>query len=204
MKRTKRNKEIRDRRRQEILGIATEMFAIQNYHLVDMERIADKLGVGKGTIYRYFPSKEKLFSAVMEQMMRQLANAIADKTTGITNPLERLKVIIRTHIEFFSKNMHLLEIFIHYRSAYRERARQLYLKYSSRGLKLSEVLVQQCIDRGLIKKISPKAIATLLGDTFEGILFSAFLGSRHKTIIERGKYLEEVFINGLLLPYRKV
>jgi len=199
MKRKELIKEIKERRRREILTVASDIFARKGYHLTDVEVIADKLGVGKGTIYRYFPSKEKLFTAVMEQMMHQLAEEIAANADGIDNPLERLKTVIRSHMDFFSRNLNLLEIFVHYRSEYREHSKFLYMKYYGRGLAKVESLIQRCIDQKLMKNIPVRAATNLLIDVFYGILFTTFLGGNKQSFKEKGKYLEEVFINNLLL-----
>lgn len=199
MKRKELIKEIKQRRRKDILTAATDAFARNGYHLTDVEVIADRLSVGKGTIYRYFPSKEKLFTAVMEQMMHQLADEIAANADGITNPIERLKTVIRSHMDFFSRNFGLMEIFIHYRSAYKEHSKSIYMKYYGRGLKRVEALIQKCIDQKLIKDIPARAVTNLLVDVFYGILFTTFLGGNKQTFKEKGKYLEEVFINNLLL-----
>jgi len=164
-----------------------------------VEVIADKLGVGKGTIYRYFTSKEKLFTAVMEQMMHQLADEIAANVDGVVNPLERLKSVIRSHMNFFSRNLNLLEIFVHYRSEYKHHSKFLYLKYYGRGFKKVELLIQKCIEQKLMKNIPPRAVTNLLIDIFYGILFTTFLGGNRQTFKEKGKYLEEVFIKNLLL-----
>ncbi|MFA5794452.1 MAG: TetR/AcrR family transcriptional regulator [Candidatus Brocadiia bacterium] len=199
MKRKLRSKEIKVRRQADILDAAAEIFAKTGYHLTDVEVIADRLGVGKGTIYRYFPTKQKLFTAVMEQMMKKLAGQMASKIGSITNPIDKLKAVIRSHMEFFGNNIHLLEIFIHYRSEYKIQSKKIYLKHYARGFRGTEKLVQQCVDLGLIKKIPPRAIANLLTDIFYGILFTTFLGVSKKSFLEKGKYLEEVFINNLLL-----
>jgi AcrR family transcriptional regulator len=50
------------RRRQEILDAAARLFAKHGYSQTDTQVIADELQVGKGTIYRYFPSKGRSFS----------------------------------------------------------------------------------------------------------------------------------------------
>ncbi|MFH1227244.1 MAG: TetR/AcrR family transcriptional regulator [Planctomycetota bacterium] len=199
MKRKLRLKEIKERRHADILDAAAEVFAKSGYHLTDVEIIAKKLSVGKGTIYRYFPTKHELFTAVMEQMMQRLAEEIAAKSMNITNPIAKLKAIMRSHIEFFSNNLHLLEIVIHYRSEYKTQSKKIYLKYYARGFNRAKALIQQCINQGLIKKIPSRAIANLLTDIFYGMLFTTLLGVSKKSFIEKGKYLEEVFINNLLL-----
>jgi len=49
--------DIKIRREEEILEAAAIFFAECGYSEADTQTLADRLGVGKGTIYRYFPSK---------------------------------------------------------------------------------------------------------------------------------------------------
>ena len=48
-----------------ILKTARQAFAENAFHEVLMDDVAKKAGVGKGTIYRYFPDKESLYFAVI-------------------------------------------------------------------------------------------------------------------------------------------
>ena len=50
----------RARRREVILNAAAELFAGRDYASVQVEEVAKRAGVGKATLYRYFPSKEEL------------------------------------------------------------------------------------------------------------------------------------------------
>ena len=68
--------ELQERRRAEILDTATAVFAENGFAAADVQEIADKTGVGKGTIYRYFPSKEELFLAAVDHGMRNLKLAV--------------------------------------------------------------------------------------------------------------------------------
>lgn len=53
-------------KRQEIIGIATELFKQLGYERTSMSAIAARLGGSKATLYGYFPSKDDLFRAVLE------------------------------------------------------------------------------------------------------------------------------------------
>src|SRR5213082_375345 len=59
-------------RREEILDAATELFAEHGFSDAVTQLLADKLGVGKGTIYRHFPSKRALFLAAADRVMRKM------------------------------------------------------------------------------------------------------------------------------------
>src|SRR5258708_6647472 len=67
---------LRARRRQKIVQAATKLFATLGYSACDMERVAARLKIAKGTIYLYFPSKEKLFLACVDAGMTQMRQTI--------------------------------------------------------------------------------------------------------------------------------
>jgi AcrR family transcriptional regulator len=52
------------RNREKVLRAAREVFAVGGYG-VPLDEIAARAGVGPGTVYRHFPSKEALFEAVV-------------------------------------------------------------------------------------------------------------------------------------------
>lgn len=54
-----------DEKRDEILAAAEQEFARRDFHEVLMDDVAARAGVGKGTLYRYFPTKEELFLATV-------------------------------------------------------------------------------------------------------------------------------------------
>ena len=58
--------EYKEEARSRILDAANKVFAEKGYHEATMDDIAKRLGVSKGAIYLYFPSKEDLFEAMVK------------------------------------------------------------------------------------------------------------------------------------------
>ncbi|MDJ0784892.1 MAG: TetR/AcrR family transcriptional regulator [Desulfosarcinaceae bacterium] len=56
-------------RRKEIIKAARELFQEKDYDSVTMQGVMEKLNIAKGTIYHYFPSKEDLLEAVVEDLI---------------------------------------------------------------------------------------------------------------------------------------
>src|SRR6478752_9838289 len=57
------------RNRRQLLQVAYETFATEGLS-VPIDEIARRAGVGAGTVYRHFPTKEALFEAVIGERMR--------------------------------------------------------------------------------------------------------------------------------------
>lgn len=72
------------RNREKILRAAQEAFAASGYG-VPLDEIAVRAGVGPGTVYRHFPSKEELFEAVVTARVRDLIED-ARRRSGEADP----------------------------------------------------------------------------------------------------------------------
>src|SRR5260221_12728936 len=82
---------LQTRRREEILDAAALLFAERGYPNTDVDSVAEKLGVGKGTVYRYFPSKRDLFLAAVGRGMTRLDEPIHAEVGSATDPLEKIE-----------------------------------------------------------------------------------------------------------------
>jgi len=77
----------RDDRRKAILDVARDVFMEEGYAAASMSSIAARVGGSKGTLYNYFPSKESLFAAFMqEECQAEAWVAAARKAEGSDVP----------------------------------------------------------------------------------------------------------------------
>src|SRR5256885_15577579 len=64
------------RTRKALLDAAAEMFAVQGAE-VSVAEIADRAGIGKGTVFRHFATKEDLIAAIVGDLLDDLVAAAA-------------------------------------------------------------------------------------------------------------------------------
>ncbi|MEI7769663.1 MAG: helix-turn-helix domain-containing protein [Chloroflexales bacterium] len=81
------------RNMERVLEAAQELFAERGPE-VTMEEVARRAGVGVGTIYRRFPSKEILFAAVSAAACQSTRHCLAQAAADAHDPLEKLRAII--------------------------------------------------------------------------------------------------------------
>lgn len=90
----KRRRELRQsRRRLEILEAAAEEFAIRGYHDASLQRIGDKVGLSKASLYYYVSSKSDLLA---ELLIGAVDSQPAEVSEG--EPAERLREFMHTHV----------------------------------------------------------------------------------------------------------
>lgn len=96
-----------DHKRLKILSAAAELFAAQPYHKVLLSDVAEAAGVGKGTLYVYFQSKEDLYLSVR---MTGFSDLIGRLRVWIDeeahSPVENLEAVIREIVDFAFQNPH--------------------------------------------------------------------------------------------------
>jgi len=91
-------------RRRDILDKAREMFSRLSYHKVSLEDISNSLGIGKSTMYHYFPTKEDLFNEVIRENMNRLLDHVYQSLDESKLFEEQLKDLIYLTLQFFEEN----------------------------------------------------------------------------------------------------
>jgi AcrR family transcriptional regulator len=85
--------------RQEILRAAARLFQQQGYDATSMNDVAAALQLSKGGLYHHFQSKDEILFHLMDHAMDITQERVIDAVLGIADPEERLRTLIRRHIE---------------------------------------------------------------------------------------------------------
>ena len=89
-------------RRAQLLTVGARLFAAHPYADVLMEEVAEEAGVSRALLYRHFPSKQALFTAVYQQAADQLlAETRFDPTDSL---VEQLIQGMDVHLDYFVSN----------------------------------------------------------------------------------------------------
>ncbi len=101
------------RRRGEILDAALHVFAVRGYDGTTMAEISKAAEYPLATIYKLFPSKEKIYLELVDSYIRQLEEIlVAAVKRSDRSPLERLASCARIKAEFFQQNKDYLKVFL--------------------------------------------------------------------------------------------
>ncbi|HXZ23640.1 MAG TPA: TetR/AcrR family transcriptional regulator [Methanomassiliicoccales archaeon] len=104
------NRQIRDEQRSNILNAARRIFARRGSSAT-MAEVAKEAGVSDGLAYRYFPSKDALFMALIEQMLQSSTPLTARIKDISGTPGERLAFLITKILEDRRDNPEFYQFF---------------------------------------------------------------------------------------------
>src|SRR6202012_254839 len=85
--------------RQEILRTAARLFQQRGYDATSMNDVAAALKLSKGGLYHHFQGKDEILFEIMSHAMEITEQRVLDPVRGIADPEERLRTLIRLHIE---------------------------------------------------------------------------------------------------------
>ncbi len=101
----------RDKKRSEIAQKAIAVLAKRGFQATTIQEIADAAGLGKGTIYHYFKTKEEILLVVSEQMFREMERSFGAALLRINEPMEKLAALIEEALHVTEDLEHLFIIY---------------------------------------------------------------------------------------------
>jgi AcrR family transcriptional regulator len=98
--------------KEKILRAAIELFAVRGFAGTSIRDIARKMGMSISNIYHYFGNKEGLLLSILQTSAENLNEELRKVTRLNMDPLDRFKLLIRTHIGFFENFFQEGKIFL--------------------------------------------------------------------------------------------
>jgi AcrR family transcriptional regulator len=84
-----------ERRRAEIVEAAFEVFKTRGYTNAGIADIAERLGIGHGTFYRYFKNKRDILDNVIDFGVERIVGALEFETANPATTLEEFRAQLR-------------------------------------------------------------------------------------------------------------
>jgi TetR/AcrR family transcriptional regulator, repressor of fatR-cypB operon len=141
-------------KREDIMQAALELIAEQGFHGSPMAMIADRAGVGAGTIYRYFESKDALIAEIFSELERKIVDSLLQSYSLDRSLRDRFIYLSTMIIRYFMANaVHFRFIEQYMNSPYGVSLRREKLMGKARDTDLFRNLLQEGIDRQALKDI---------------------------------------------------
>jgi AcrR family transcriptional regulator len=108
-------------KRLRLVEAASAVFADKGYASTRVADIAERAGVGKGTVYEYFSSKEELLFAVFESINADISSRMNDALAAGGSTEEQLHNVLRLGAEVISEQVDLQPVILDFWAASRGR-----------------------------------------------------------------------------------
>jgi AcrR family transcriptional regulator len=187
-------------RREEILTQAARLFAEHGYDNTDTTLLAETVGVGKGTVYKYFPSKRELFLAAADRVMRMQREQIEGRVAHIEDPLVRIATAIREFLQFFSDRPEFVELLIQERALFKDRKRSTFMEHRATNVERWRHIYAGLIVDGRVRNVPVDRITDVIGNLLYGTIFTNYFSGQMKSVDKQSTDIIDIVFRGILSP----
>lgn len=192
----------REAKRAEILRFAADVFSCTGFHATTIQEIATAAGIGKGTVYEYFRTKEELFLAVYDAWMNEYENTVRERVEAATDPMAKVDAVRQSAVDFYQSRAQqaplLLEFWAHaLRStnpAFLERVHATRTFLQDLGAELA----QQLVSAGWFTSVDAASFALLESGISDGIFLSWVLEQQRFPLDKAYTFRQSLIGMGLL------
>ncbi|MBI3121924.1 MAG: TetR/AcrR family transcriptional regulator [candidate division NC10 bacterium] len=122
-----------DQKLEFVLQRAAEVFAERGFHRASIRDLARATGMSLAGHYYYFRSKNEALFRICEHVLRLILESFEERVKAIDDPLERLRLLVLTHLEISLSHMREMKVLSHeaesLRGEYLARIRQTKKRY---------------------------------------------------------------------------
>lgn len=149
-------KQERSRKRpSQILKAALQEFSARGFSDCRLEDVASRVGISKGTIYRYFPNKEELFCAVIQHQVVERLKHLDELTATHEGSIElflRSKLIPFFQAFLASDARHVARLVMAEGPKFPQVAEFYYREVVQKGTGILRGLIEKGVERGEFRR----------------------------------------------------
>ncbi|MBI3839576.1 MAG: TetR/AcrR family transcriptional regulator [Planctomycetia bacterium] len=185
-------------RKEEILTQAAFLFAKHGYSETDTQLLAETIGVGKGTVYRYFSSKRELFLAAADRVMRMMRQRIDSSVESLADPVARITTGIGVFLAFFAEHPEFVELLIQERAQFKDRTKPTFMEHRAMNVERWRAIYRGLIAAERVRDIPVDRITDVIGNLLYGTIFTNYFSGQSKSVEIQAQDIIDVVFSGIL------
>ena len=151
-----------------ILGAALELFELQGFDGTAVPELARKAGVGTGTIYRYFDTKEALLNALFQRWKSAYNRTVLAEFQPDLSIRDRFGLYWRRMAGFARKEPRAIKFMeLHHHVPYLDATSR---EMSQRYMQVATAFIDEGVRAGVLKPLTPTLAAALMWGTLIGLM----------------------------------
>lgn len=164
-----------EKRKREILDKALDIFMEEGYEDVTFQKIADRCGITRTTLYIYFKNKREIFLWSIKQLTGEIESSLLTIAQAADIPVrERLNKILYTILDKCAENRRLFTVTLTYLLQLKKTGKDPAVRVRRRILRLRHLLstvIIEGINTGEFKPVSVHNTNELLYSIIESAIF---------------------------------
>ena len=195
--------DLRGKKARAILEAAAVVFAERGFRTARVADVAERAGIGKGTVYEYFKSKDDLFIQLFDWYVEQAFIAMSEELdTATGSAVEALKRSGEAMLASCQEMLSMYPLTMEFWAAstaqeFKERLMNEFRQFYGRFRGRLAGTIQVGIERGEFgSHVKPEAVAAVLVGAFDGLFLQAWFDPDFDPV-GSGRHFLEIVLKGM-------
>jgi AcrR family transcriptional regulator len=191
-------------KRQSIQEAVIRLMCREGLKSVTMERVAQEVGIAKGTVYLHYRDKQELLDSVKETALQPLRTKVDEILRGDASPERKLRALALRYLSYFDERRDLFRILLYEREVMRvQGSRYQTDRYRHLVDEVSRVM-RDGIDDGSFRDVEPRLVAAMFVESVIAIVNQRLLTDRPASVEDDATLMGDVFFRGIAGGRRSV
>ncbi len=189
-----------EKRIEDILKNASEIFAKYGYKKTTMQDIGNKLGMTKSNLYLYFDNKEDLYIKSVSYQLTKWKNAVKEIVEGFTSAEAKFEILCKKSFEYIHENTTLkdlaeqdTDIFVTNHDSDR------FIDVNMQAQQILKDIINEGIENGEFRKVDTDNVAEYMFSTYMMFLIKMYSKKDRYTTAKLMDDTIDLLKNGLLI-----
>jgi AcrR family transcriptional regulator len=194
----------KEQKKAEILKVAMQVFARNGVIKTKMIDIAEAAGIGKGTIYEYFSSKEEIFTEAYNQTFSAMESSLLEAVESIDDPVEKLDRMVELSLQhIIAENADFIGVMMDFwAEGIRNKDHQIldilalhdiYSKYR----RLIAGILTDGIEQGVFRNVDIHSLSAIMIAALDGFLLQWIMDRDLFDMKQVARTYLDTFLNGI-------
>lgn len=159
---TVKNKALVERRREQIVLAAIELFSHKGFHQTTLRELSEEAGISYGNIYDYIGTKEHIFHLIHEYLCDIAFHELSKAIENVADPIEKLHRMIRAEFKLMDKWSDGILLLYQEGHVLKQPFLGWFLKKERDHVSLFEQAISDCVKQGLLVQCNSRLTANLI------------------------------------------
>jgi len=187
-----------DFKRQSIQEAVIQLMCREGLGAVTMERVAQEVGIAKGTVYLHYRDKQTLLDAVKDSALTPLMERLDQLFDSDLDPLRKLEGYSLRYLGYFDERRDLFRILLYEREVVRSSGQRFRGDRYRHLVDRCTRVIREGVDGGLFRDVDPGKAAAMFVEANFAIMNQRLRGGGDTPVEDDARLISDIFLRGLM------
>jgi AcrR family transcriptional regulator len=189
-------------KRQSIQEAVIRIMCREGLDAVTMERVAQEVGIAKGTVYLHYHDKQELLEDVKDSALDPLLASVLEVLKSSLSADRKLAAFVSRYLFYFDQRRELFRILLYERTVTRVQGRRYQGERYRQMLEQTTAVIKDGVAAGVFRRVDPQKSAAIFLESNYAILNQRLLTDDRTPVEDDARLIAELFLAGIAAPSR--